>query len=124
MNLAIGNWIKIKGMEKPVRIAAIHLKKFGWHSRTDRLNWNNFSSVSPIPLDDEILKLNGFILSRDGLTWYEKDGESIIFKTPSGYYIFDVVDENKNLSIHFPFRYVHELQNIMETCDMKKDIVL
>ena len=28
-------------MEKPVHIAAVHLKKFGWHSRTDRLNWNN-----------------------------------------------------------------------------------
>jgi hypothetical protein len=51
MELMLGNFVLIEG--KPKKIDAIHLKKVGWHGRSDRLNWTRISQIKPIPISDE-----------------------------------------------------------------------
>ena len=74
--LQIGDYVFIKSLlggyhTIPIRIAAIHQKKVGYHNRIDRLSWVRHGMIAPIPLTKEILELNNFQVSSEDERIYE-----------------------------------------------------
>ena len=75
--LQIGDYVFIKSLlggyhTIPIRIAAVHQKKVGYHNRIDRLSWVRYGMLAPIPLAKEILELNNFQVSSEDERIYER----------------------------------------------------
>lgn len=58
--LQIGDYVLVKPSMIPIKVAAVHHKKVGYHAVTHKLNWVRMDLLEPIPLTPEILEKNGF----------------------------------------------------------------
>ena len=82
--------------------------------------WEYNNKFEPIPLTDDILKANGFILAK-GKAVIEEIGCAII------YVKYERLDEDWMLNYGdslWPIKYVHELQHALRLCNIEKEIVL
>ena len=128
-DLMIGDWVLIKPEMKPIKVAAVHQKKIGYHVRADKLNWVRFGLLEPISLTPELLVANGFsiekqehrlytkiICKKQGPkdSWFEDIGHTISFIYPKNQ--TDVSSEVVLYHINYDhliktIRYVHQLQH-------------
>ena len=126
--LMIGDLVLIKPEMKPIKIAAVHQKKIGYHVRDDKLNWVRFGLLEPIPLTPELLVANGFDITEEKNefysvtlckiqgpkgSWFEDLGQRVSFiYNRHGDFVFPMVSLNNNDhdNIMGSFKYVHQLQ--------------
>ena len=127
--LMIGNWVLIKPEMKPIKVAAVHQMKIGYHVRADKLNWVRLGLLEPIPLTPKLLVANGFDITETlnesySVTlckikgpkgsWFEDLGQRVSFLYDKhGDSIFPIVSLNNNDhdNIMGSFKYVHQLQH-------------
>jgi hypothetical protein len=131
--LMIGNWLMhYNGTTMQVtRIEGCHFACGSPHC------WEYNNVFKPIPITVEILEKNGWTqcnVDDDGSVQYEyEEGNvDVDWWSPSinipGLFGCSTRDENTGI-IHemineLPISYVHELQNILRICGIKKEIVL
>ena len=126
--LMIGDLVLIKSEMKPIKVAAVHQKKIGYHVRADKLNWVRFGLLEPIPLTPELLVANGFDITETKNefysvtlckiqgpkgSWFEDLGQRVSFiYNRHGDFVFPMVSLNNNDhdNIMGSFKYVHQLQ--------------
>ena len=70
-DIMIGDWLLADG--KPIQVAAIHLKKVGYHERHDRLTWVRLDRLDYIKITDETLREFGFKKLDMGDGWLYDD---------------------------------------------------
>lgn len=58
--LQIGDYVLVKPSMMPIKVAAVHHKKVGYHAVTHKLNWVRMDLLEPIPFTVELAKKNGF----------------------------------------------------------------
>ena len=127
--LMIGDLVLIKPEMKPIKIAAVHQKKIGYHVRADKLNWVRFGLLEPIPLTPKLLVANGFDIKETKNefysvtlckikgpkgSWFEDLGQRVSFLyNRDGDSIFPIASLNNNDhdNIFGSFKYVHQLQH-------------
>ena len=127
--LMIGDLVLIKPEMKPIKVAAVHQKKIGYHVRSDKLNWIRFGLLDPIPLTPKLLVANGFDITETKNefysvtlckiqgpkgSWWEDLGQRVSFlHDRHGNFLSPLVSLNNNDhdNIMGSFKYVHQLQN-------------
>ena len=127
--LMIGDLVLIKPEMKPIKVAAVHQKKIGYHVRADKLNWVRFGLLEPIPLTPELLVANGFDITEKKNefysvtlckiqgpkgSWFEDLGQRVSFlHDRHGNFLSPIVSLNSNdhNNIIGTFNYVHQLQH-------------
>lgn len=102
------------------------LKRYG---KVDRLEHDvEDDAVEPIPLTEEILEKNGFVLKRDDrFGWYVCDGITLEYTGDSKHYdaYWAFTCGNKDCDVCLiVIRYVHELQHALRLCKIDKKIEL
>lgn len=143
----LGNFASVYPSNMPIKIAAVHNKKVAYHATTNRLTWVRMGLLRPIPLTTEILEKNGFYygytsneedlasstiaqLSEEdkGWVWDEGDGSvKVIFPNESDGGEIQICDQSFDRSMSFVFAeniMLHELQNLLTICRIKKEIEL
>lgn len=100
--LMIGDWVFLNG--KPMRVACL-------------LNGKFINCGEPIPITEEILKMNGI----------PTNGDTHLFDTDRNYYLELQWEDGKlwwtiNLAEYciMPFAYVHELQHALRLCGLNE----
>ena len=121
-DLMVGNIVNVIPSGLPIRIAAVHNRKVGYHSVVNRLEWVREAHLEPIPLTREILEKNGMK--------FDSEYDFKHFDGDNGYLLELNVNENGEVWWTmeygeyeiFQIKYVHQLQNIMKTLGIKKEI--
>ena len=158
-DLMIGDWIHVKGeREKPFSwekstldadcmveaiytepVSGLMLMGIKWWDNDG--TWSSITcdedEITPVPLTDEILKKNGFVLRLDSpyskefvLELPGEDDESDYFcvernkKQDRTYIEFSPVDGKVRLDYFFTDYYVHQLQHALRLCNINKEIKL
>lgn len=126
--IMIGDLVFAKPSMLPIRLEAVHKKKVGYHVVTHKLNWVRTGLIVPIPITDEILKKNGFVLKRDELfEWYVCGDVSIEYTADArhndAYWEFGCGNKDCDVSL-IVMHYVHELQHALKLCKIDKEIEL
>lgn len=108
--LMVGDWVFYG--EKPVRILQLSEGK-------------DYKEIHPIPLTPEILEKNGF--SQDPLNghvfiFHEKSGEVIYYEYGPKYGL--TIDNQLATIQDLKIKHVHELQQALRLCGIKKEIEL
>lgn len=133
LDLQIGDWVLIKSLfggyhTTPIKIAAVHQKKVGYHKVPDKLNWARFGLLEPIPLTSEILEKNGFTHCLTAPCGYYHapayEISHILFHISEDtyedtYHTVVFTDHNDNNFVLFNLCYVHELQHALRLCGLK-----
>jgi len=124
--LMIGNWVIDNG--KYAQITGITCD--GIIETTVNKN-SNIELIEPIPITPEILEKNGFELKPDGWIWCKDDGNEeqnyIFIQFRKGCDEVRTVELNFVGKVQGTFRQVqdvHELQNLLNVCRIKKEIEL
>lgn len=146
-DLQIGDYVLVKPSMMPIKVAAVHHKKVGYHAVTHKLNWVRMDLLEPIPLTREILEKSGFYfgytsgeedlasntiaqLSEEdkGWVWDEGDGSiKVIFPNEDfgGMIIIDDQSFDRHLSLVYNNEvYVHELQHLLRLCGVEKSLTI
>lgn len=124
--LMIGDFVYINGMLR--RVDAIHDKKVGYHTRSDRMDWAYWNEIEPVNITKEFIEKNftcfpwkleieGYFF---GLPLSEQEGDTCAVS----------VEEIDGNIVLYPFcdvlglKYVHEFQNFINLLgiDLKLDI--
>ena len=133
--IQIGDWLYYKGQFNafPFKVESITKKKVGYHAEPNehRMHYLRLSECKPIPLTPEILEKNGFEKVYDK---YKLPNYRIKWKSYTDFYftVFTGVDGYWNPiglnvitgGIPATVDYVHQLQNALRLCGIKKEIVL
>lgn len=145
--LMIGDYVLVKPSKMIIKIVAIHHNKVAYHSYVNRLIWVEEGLLEPIILTPRILEKNGFYYgytSREedaasntitslsetdkGWCWDEGSGAiKIMFPDEADGGLVEIDDQSFNRYLSFVFcdnLYVHELQHILKTCGIEKEIIL
>ena len=125
--LMIGDYVIAETINKPIRIAAIHKYKVGYHSHDTTIAWVGRGLISPIPLTHDILVNNGWVYGEeDGIAFYKG---ILTFEPCSKNEFewrvrrdFDFIDATNSTPIRI--RYVHELQHLLKLVNLQKDIII
>lgn len=114
--LMIGNYVKYT-TPPYIQVASLTRKKIGYHREKfeNRLYYVRLSEVTPIPLTDELLKKNG-IEYQFGMPWYQGGAD--------GEFQFRYMSDDIKNEVKITIRYVHELQNVLALCGVKKHFEL
>lgn len=139
--LQIGDYVFIKSLlggyhTIPIRIAAVHQKKVGYHNRIDRLSWVRHGMLVPIPLTTELLERNGFNkVSQQGCSnpyyWmlekYEEESEELLYRIKAyktmfrGMYVsIDNYADCEPIKFSKQIEHFHELQHTLRLCDLNE----
>lgn len=123
----IGDYALAKPSMMLIKVAAVHHKKVGYHAVTHKLNWVRMDLLEPIPLTEDILKLNGFEQKNDG--WLRCEDKANEFQN----YIFiqyrrqgDIRECEINYvnivkaNYLYVINYVHELQHALRLCGLNE----
>ena len=124
--LIVGDYVKYT-TPPYIKVASITKKKIGYHIKPNepRMHYVRLCEVTPIPLTDEILEKNGFVLKEGGMGMY---GVTI-----ASHYIredlpFEVFCDGEPFAVWFKdpvnIKYVHQLQHAMRLCNINKTIEL
>ncbi len=128
--LQMGDYVNYRG--QIIKVTSLYDKggsnEVGWGEREDV--WVNASNVEPIPLAPEILEKNGFRIIFDGelhMT-YVQDIEGFhieVIVDKIGIYqkisMFDGLGNGVTIVV---CKYIHQFQNAMRMCGIKKEIEL
>jgi hypothetical protein len=126
--LMIGDLVLIKPEMKPIKVAAVHQKKIGYHVRADKLNWVRFGLLEPIPLTPELLEANEAKIKKKNNrvfdevkctlpapkdSWFEEIGQKIDFSyiNEEPLIVSTLNNENYDRVFTSNIRYVHQLQH-------------
>ena len=119
----LGNFALVYPSMMAIKIAAVHNKKVAYHATTNRLTWVRIDLLRPIPLTAEILEKNGW--RQDLYSNESYDNEEIELLS------FWVGEDGKNewwwhsgFELVTPINYVHQLQNALTLCGIKKEITI
>ena len=119
--LMIGDFVKVKDSNEIIKVEEIIKLHNGFGINGDwegyeLINWYNSDSIEPIPITFAILEESGFSRAEDG---YYGDENSVLILQPSGGWAccFDGV---RTISGYFEF--VHELQHVVKTSGINKQI--
>ena len=131
----IGDYAFIKPSGMIIKIAAVHHKKVAYHAVINKLTWVRESLLEPIPLTSEILEKNGFVKVEHYYPYptYEYKVESLKFVVMVAF-----PKDNKATERTKPFveveaewcwynndcEFLHDLQQVMRLCRIKKEIIL
>lgn len=145
--LQIGDYVLVKPSMMPIKVAAVHHKKVGYHAVTHKLNWVRMDLIESIPLTKEILEKSGFYfgytsneedlasntiaqLSEEdkGWVWDEGDGSIKVMlpnESDGGMIIIDDQSFDRRLSLVYNNEvYVHELQHLLRSCGVEKSLTI
>lgn len=135
----LGNFALVYLSNMPIKIAAVHKKKVAYHATPNRLTWVKMDLLRPIPLTPEILEKNGFekVLDEDGTECYRyynsaADGyiKISLYNGGDGDWSIEIVNYEKFVdneivyNNNIIFLKVHQLQNALALCGIKKEIEL
>lgn len=134
--LMIDDWVLWK--DKPVQIARVsgvvysfgHIDVTLAHCGNGVLETHDIKSISPIPLTQEILEKNGFVIKKKWaqigtfgvsplIMWHFVDEP--VLKTYKHELEVHQNDTGK-VHVHIPCEYVHELQHAFRMCGITKEI--
>lgn len=119
--LMIGDWVMFKdptdGSKYPVRLKSINANSCCGIEGKSLLSLTD--DFEPIPITGEILKKNGFTKSKVFEEWKYK---SITYK-PFPLYFISIMKDSADLKL-CNCVYVHELQQSLRLCGIKKEIKL
>lgn len=129
--LMIGDWVNYRGTF--IKVTSLYDKgcsnEIGWGKIES--TWVNGICIEPIPLTKEILEKNGFEKRwQDNYEYFDDDeGLNITFHPKSSNYTngaYDYIDiERGCLTINeMPIEFVHQLQQVLRLCGIKKEIEL
>jgi hypothetical protein len=133
--IQIGDYVDYRG--QIIKVTSLYDKggsnEVGWSNKESV--WVNADNVEPIPLTQEILEKNGFFANRHvyPYPYYEYEnkedklkvgfafprGDKTSYKDPWVY-----IDSERVYVEHLPCIYVHQLQQAMRICGIKKEIIL
>ncbi len=141
MKLQLGDYVFTKSLyggyhTTLIKIAAIHLKKVGYHNVLDRLNWVRISLLEPIQLTPEVLEKNEFDkVSQPGCLnpyhWefkeYEEETDGLLYNIKAycnqfrGMYI-SICNYSDCEPIVFSkqIEHFHEFQQALRLCGLDK----
>lgn len=138
--LTLGACVRVKPSGMMIKVEAIHNKKVGYHATTNRLTWVRRDLIEPIPLSSEILEMNSF--KKDAFTnlspdyYFDDENCSIAINLCSTcskqktIYVenkkskFSITIEESRTSMDKKPLYVHQLQQALDLCGIKKAIEL
>ena len=116
--------------DKVIRLDAIHEKKVGYHTRSDRITWVRPNEINPIPLVPTFLEGLGFernpCLSIPTLCYIDQKTEEeiqCIFRKNGTIDIAIWNKEDKEIVKIWTIKYVHEFQNILRYSKIESDLV-
>jgi len=119
--LMIGDWVNVPKLNKPVRVNAVYRTMIKPNPDDDDVHASiGDEYLEPIPLTEEILEANGFVVS-DEKAVIPDVGVVIIYGK------YRRLDEDNMLNMGdnlYPIRYVHELQHVLRLCGIDKEIKL
>lgn len=129
--LMIGDWVMNTYNRKPEQVCEIR-------ERMVMLDYNDlydYDEIEPIPLTSEILEQNGFVTKDEQDYWagyrsytYKEGSTGITFRLfhDTGKYEWSGKCEISLNSLPYwiRFKYLHELQNILRTCGIDKEITI
>lgn len=128
--IMLGDYFNVHPSNLPIKVAAVHKGKVGYHARKDRLAWVRADLLRPIPLTPEILEKNGFIQC-------EPHGYDLYVKDKKGAGLYRIFWQGESLNYYleidtyaYPFgefgnvniKYVHQLQHALRLCRIDKTI--
>lgn len=129
--LMVGDYVQVSSTQKAVKIAAVHHKKIGYHVYEYKLSWVRQGLLCPIPLTPEILNKNGFIpLEEDSYIYKQLNSDksdvdfSIVVDLLVPYLSHIEKHSMPKSRCSGEIRYVHDLQQALRQCKIKKEIVL
>ena len=139
----IGDWVEYNGNKyqvtylycRPLPDGTSPANEVGFTHKEDF--WVNGGSVEPIPLTEDILKLNGFILDiRNGRYYCRVNGDDVWVRLPKEYTMYpyvdviysslvhcpeDVTEVSHSNELHFPKKaYVHQFQQVLRICGLNE----
>lgn len=112
----------------PIKVAAIHRRKVGYHACTDKLSWVRVDLLRPIPLTKDILAKIGFEPFIAGQMLWNKSKDFVVTVMPdlSTYPNSEhrclVGIRNGYTDAKIALDYLHELQNALRICGIKEEI--
>lgn len=119
----IGDYVKCYPSDMPIKIVAVHQKKVAYHACTDKLSWVRTGLIQGVAISFDFLERNGF----------EKVQNLYVLKCSNSVYpSFIFVEYNiangaiflNDVMIPKPVRFIHELQHILKSVGVEKEIIL
>lgn len=129
--IMIGNWVYSTFAEHPCKVEGIEWTESGYAyvkiSGVD--GYKCIESLSPIPLTTDIFEKMGWEKRNDAYIYYDSEHEYQIIFMPKEYnytHFYNYIDASIGcITIReMPITYLHELQNLMRLCGIKKEIEL
>lgn len=122
--VALGDYFDIKG--EPRKLTAVHLRKVGYHTRPDKMDWAYYNEIKPIPLSKEILeKYCTFCFTRYNVSYYRlpaKDKEP--WDTVAWYEDEKCLRFLIGAECTFDTFFVHEFQRVLRSLSLTKEFEL
>lgn len=141
--IMLGDYFNVHPSNLPIKVAAIHRGKVGYHACTDKLAWIMVDLIRPIPITPEVLARMGFTIEEvpkyyDTYTEDEytatikcvdirKCEVEIEYKTywkKLRAFNYDPHNRLGFTSIETQVEYVHELQHILKVMKVDKELEL
>lgn len=140
--IMLGDYFNVYPSNLPIKVAAIHKGKVGYHARIGKLAWVRADLLRPIPMTTGILRKNGFAKIGDYdthlnfiLSFIHDDDDDIII-VEYRIYKEPICGVNTLLRCEVNFKggvdkihschieYLHELQHALRLCGIEKTITL
>lgn len=124
----IGNIVSVDGV--PQRIRSITRRKIGYCQLTNpNQSYAKLHEVKPIPITVDFLQKNGFELDEEFMRRVNIPHYIVRMGTYSirigffhGFTCIDVVDKNNMLLALEKGRYVHQIQNLLNLCNIQWEV--
>lgn len=135
--IMLGDYFNVYPSNLPIKVAAIHKGKVGYHARIDKLAWVRADLLRPIIITKDLLVKNGF-------AYCDATGQCILFDACTNYTITvcNTCIESRNIQVHIDeevlndvdgiiemtvmhlmeCNYLHQLQHAMMVCGINKII--
>lgn len=134
-DLMANDLVKVKPSGMVISVAAVHLKKVGYHAVTHKLNWVRQGLLSPIEITPEILEGNGFkkfdfhgIQGQHQWTWWYDTRTSVslwcreLNDDPKDGWMIRI--DSSLATCCDKIEHVHQLQQVLRLCHINKEILL
>ena len=132
-DLMIGDWVDVyhelpdeSGFYKPLQVTGLHQNNgicFG--DSIIESPWNDpeefEEEIKPIPLTEEILEKNGFLVDSNGIFYLKENLKFGLIKDIDYGYWFAYRSNNEYICT---CDFVHELQHLLKLCKIEKEIKL
>ena len=124
-DLMIGDWVIRKGVpEEPMRVCEMKVfADIAYLDQDGRGVTENLENIEPIPLVEELLLKNGFLVDSNGIFYLKENLKFGLMKDIDyGYWFVNRADNYKEYICTCDF--VHELQHILKIQQIEKEIIL